>query len=432
LDICIILIGVVLKAQAEGIHASLKIIQKTPSMGKEQNMNFDLSTFRFVSDMEVDHHQNAWNNITLADLKNHVKCLKDQYGITEKDMPDVFNSVENVEVFLNAIEGDRLGDSDESDPEVLSYHMENGIIDRLYGPCFYKTDEGQFVLRVGRTLYKASLSESRLVVGSLRGPVDVTPRTNSEGKVLKDDNDNVILSVTAKLRDPKVKGNQELLYIPLILDREVKVSEALLAAALEDGNICDYMSTVPKGGGKFYDMRMLPVGDYLVTDISDPKKLPYDGKEFVSWNITIADLGIVSSRTKALQSRLEKNLVFYRMKAQNGSLCLRMSKHHVKYVDMNGNSVTTTFPEFIVNLHNNNVANLQPGKIGSKEVQHLMDVDFIVNGVPENVSPILVQTVQKIGGMISGSQDTVSLIEPSRSAAPKADEKPDNYDDIPF
>jgi hypothetical protein len=109
-----------------------------------------------------------------------------------------------------------------------------------------------------------------------------------------------------------------------------------------------------------------------------------------------------------------------------------MSKHHVKYVDMNGNSVTTTFPEFIVNLQNNNVANLQPGKIGSKEVQHLMDVDFIVNGVPENVNPVLVQTVQKIGGMISGSQDTVSLIEPTKSAAPEEDEKPDNYADIPF
>jgi hypothetical protein len=48
------------------------------------------------------------------------------------------------------------------------------------------------------------------------------------------------------------------------------------------------------------------------------------------------------------------------------------------------------------------------------------------------INPIFVQTVQKIGGMISGSQETVSLIEPSKSAAPKEDEKPDNYDDIPF
>lgn len=400
-------------------------------MGKEQNMNFDLPTFRFVSDMGTG--LNGWNNVTLDDLKNHVECLENEYSITEKEMPDVFASVKNVKVFLKAIENDRLSDSDERDrdPQVISYYMENGIVTRLYGPCFYKTDEGQFVLRVGRTLYNASLKEGKIIVGNLRGSVSITRRADAEGNVIKDDKGNAILSVTAKLLDRTVKGDQEMIYIPLILDKEAKVSEALLTLALEEDNICEYMATVPKGGGgKFYDMRMLPVGDYLVTDISDPKTYDYNGKPLKSWNITIKGLGIVSSRTRPLESRLEQSLVLLQKKARNGGVVLRVSKHDVEYTTANG-KMHSSFQEFIVHLQNGEILGLPSGKIGNKDVQHQMEVNF-VDEMNTKINPVFVQTVEKIGGMIFGSQDTVSLIEPTKSAAPKADEKPDNYDDIPF
>jgi hypothetical protein len=175
---------------------------------------------------------------------------------------------------------------------------------------------------------------------------------------------------------------------------------------------------------------MLPVGDYLVTDISDPKTYDYNGKPLKSWNITINGLGIVSSRTRPLESRLEQSLVLLQKKARNGGVVLRVSKHDVEYTTANG-KMHSSFPEFIVHLQNGEILGLPSGKIGNKDVQHQMEVNF-VDEMNTKINPVFVQTVEKIGGTISGSQDTVSLIELTKSAAPKADEEPKSYDDIPF
>ena len=346
-------------------------------------MKFDLATFRFLADLEL---KNGWNNIGVGKLNSYVDYLKTE-GFTEDDIPSVFKAVYQTELFLNAIKSDLIG---EDEPEqVVSAYAEQGVIDRVNGPCFWQGDDDRIVLRVGTTLYNAELKSEKLTVGKLKGGIEVSELTGADNKVVTDDEGNPVLRVTAKLRIVGEKAS-EVFYLPLMLSKDSKVSEGELLAAIEDGDIYQYLAPIPKGGGNFFDLRMLPVGDYLVTDISDKKVNEWEGKPIVSWNLTIAELGTVSSRGKNLEGQLETSGPILQRVARNRGVTLRVSKHDVEYTPINTGKVQTVpFPNFLVDLKNRNVKNLPEGKIGNSDVKHYMNVGILKDYQTEPNPPML-------------------------------------------
>lgn len=391
-------------------------------------MKFDLTTFRFLADIQLN---NGWNNIGVDKLNSYIDYLKTE-GFTEDDMPSVFKAVYQTELFLNAIASDLIG---ESQPEqVVSAYAEHGVIDRVNGPCFWQ-DENNIVLRVGTTLYSTELKSEKLTVGKLKGSIEVSELTGADNKVVTDEQGNPVLRVTAKLR---VVGDKtsEVFYLPLMLSKDSKVSEGELLAAIEDGDIYQYLAPIPKGGGNFFDLRMLPVGDYLVTDISDKKVNEWEGKPIVSWNLTIAELGTVSSRGKNLEGQLETSGPILQRVARNRGVTLRVSKHDVEYTPITTGKVQTVpFPNFLVDLKNRNVKNLPEGKIGNSDVKHYMNVGILKDYQTEPNPPMLEMANYAKGLTVVTDQATLPaatvVAEPTAQLKSAAVEDPD-LDSIPF
>lgn len=391
-------------------------------------MKFDLATFRFLADIQLN---NGWTNIGVDKLNSYIDYLKTE-GFTEDNMPNVFKAVYQTEIFLNAITSDLIG---ESQPEqVVSAYAEHGVIDRVNGPCFWQ-DENNIVLRVGTTLYNAELKSEKLTVGKLKGGIEVSELTDADNKVVTDEQGNPVLRVTAKLR---VVGDKisEVFYLPLMLSKDSKVSEGELLAAIEDGDIYQYLAPIPKGGGNFFDLRMLPVGDYLVTDISDKKVSEWEGKPIVSWNLTIAELGTVSSRGKNLKGQLETSSPILQRVARNRGVTLRVSKHDVEYTPINtGKAQTVPFPNFLVDLKNRNVKNLPKGKIGNSDVKHYMNVGILKDYQTEPNLPMLEMANYAKGLTVVADQATLPaatvVAEPTAQLKSAAVEDPD-LNSIPF
>ncbi len=391
-------------------------------------MKFDLNNFRFVSDLGLG---NGWANIGLEQLQGYTAYLEKE-GFTEADMPDVFKAVNQSGVFLSAISSDLIGE-DEPD-QIVSAYSEQGVLDRVNGPCFWQSDEGDaIVLRVGTTLYNAKIEDEKIVVGKLKGSVEVSELKGADDKVVTNDNGDPVLRVTAKLRDPKDRSKgAEVFYIPLMLDKEAQVTEAQLLGAIEDGDIHQYLAPIPKGGGNFFDLRMLPQGDYLVTDISDKKEIEWNGKIITSWNLTIDGLGMVSSRGKNLEGQLETSGKILQKVARTRGITLRVSKHDVEYTTLDGEEKNVPFPNFCVDLKNGNVKNLPEGKVGNSDVKHYMNVGILKDYQTETI-PTLIEMAMGVKKLAGGSttQATLPAVPEPAAIAAKA-EVVDEYEGVEF
>lgn len=395
-------------------------------------MRFDLNTFRFIADLNMS---NGWNNYSLEDLQSYVEELR-QEGM-ESEMPLVFNAVRQTEKFINAIASALTGD--EPPAQVISGQSEQGVLERIGGPRFYRDDEGDIVLRVGTTSYETVLNEDKISIGKAQGTIFVKERTNANNEVIVNEKTGKpSLEVTAKLM---IKGDRspdaEAFYIPFMLDTEKSMTDAQVTAAVEDGELSEYLAPIPKGGATFVDLRMLPQGDYLVTDISDAKVGEYNGKEIISWNLTIPNIGIVSSRGKNLEGQLATSHKILQKKARERGVTLRISSHEVEYKTMDGEDRKVPFPNFIMDLKAGNVKNLPLGKIGNSDVKHMINAGILkdYNEETQDFAIASVGHVREILGLTGPAalpattvaQPTITANSPMKSAVPVVEE-----DMIPF
>ena len=387
-------------------------------------MQFDINLFQFVSDLPKAI-ENGWTNFMVSDLQAYQTYLEEQ-GMEQEDMPDIFNAAKQAVKFVEAIGGS-------TEDELISANFQNGLLTKVYGPCFWQSDEEDgFKLRVGTKFYDAKLTNEKITVGKLKGQISVSNRKGADNKdSISKKTGNPILDVVATLM---ITGDRSadapVFYIPLMLDIEKPLAAPQVMGAIEDSNIHELMAKAPKGNGKFVDLRMLPVHDFLVTDISDPKYGDYNGKEIISWNMTIPDVGIVSTRGKALDREFEQSWKLYQKFARNKGITLRITKHDVEYKTSTGEEKTVPFPNFIIDLERDLVKDLNrgSGKIGNSNVKHHIDAG-IKTQLQVPVSEFAIEKVGYVMNMINPTNESQTKILP---AADDAIEAEVTYDDIPF
>lgn len=389
-------------------------------------MKFDVNTFRFLADIGMN---NGWNNYTLDDLKQYTEYLKSED--LEEDMPMVFRAVKQASVFLKAIEPALL--DEEASNQVVSAESQQGVLTKVSGPRFYKNDSNDgIVLRVGLTSYDVKLENEKIFVGKLKGDVIVSKRTNANGDVVNSEKTGMpILDVAADLM---VAGDRskdaETFYIPFMLDIEQSFSNVQVKGSVEDGDLYQYLLPIPKGGGNYVDLRILPEGDYLVTDISDPKVGEYNGKEITSWNLNVPGVGIVSSRGKNLEGQLATSYKILQKVARNRGVTLRVSSHNVEYKTMNGEDRNVPYPNFVMDLKNGNVKNLPEGKIGNSDVKHLINAG-ILKDYHDPTSDFSLDFVKHVREIV-GVPDQSALPEGKQPKAITAIAEVVDDDEIPF
>ena len=395
-------------------------------------MQFNLNTFRFLADLNLG---NGWKNFSLDDLKGYTAYLQSE-GM-EAEMPTVFKTVRQTEKFIDAIASDLVGD--EPPTQVISGQAQNGVLERVGGPRFYRSDEDVIVLRVGTTSYNTAINGDKISIGKASGSIFVKERTNSNNEVVINEKTGYpSLEVTAKLMIKGDRGPEaEAFYIPFMLDMEQPMSDAQVTGAVEDGELHTFLSLIPKGGATFVDLRMLPQGDYLVTDISDAKVGEWNGKEIVSWNLTIPNIGIVSSRGKNLEGQLATSHKILQKKAHERGVTLRISSHDVEYRTLDNEEKKVPFPNFIMDLKAGNVKNLPEGKIGNSDVKHQINAGILkdYNEETQDFAIASVGHVREILGLTGPAalpattvaQPTLTANSPMKSAVPVVEE-----DMIPF
>jgi hypothetical protein len=335
-------------------------------------MQFNLNTFRFLADLNL---ANGWNNFSLEDLKGYTDELQAE-GM-EEDMPMVFKAVRQTEKFINAIAPNLVGD--EPATQVISGQSEQGVLVKVGGPKFYRGDEDTIILRVGKTSYTTDINGDKITIGKVKGSISVNEKTNADGKKVVNDKTGLpSLEVTAKLMIVGDRGaDAEAFYVPFMLDMEQEMTDIQVEGSLEDGELHTFLSEIPKGGTTFIDLRMLPQGDFPVSDVSDPKVNQWEDKDITSWNIVVPGLGIVSSRGKDLEGQLAGSYKIHQKKARTKGITLRISKHDVEYRTQDGEKKVVPYPMFLMDLKNGNVKNLPDKKIGNSDVKHYINAGLI-------------------------------------------------------
>jgi hypothetical protein len=395
-------------------------------------MKFDLNTFRFLADLGLE---NGWNNFSLEDLQGYTTELRTE-GM-EGDMPLVFKAVRQTEKFISAIASNLIGD--EPPTQVISAQSEQGVLKKVAGPKFYRSDDDAIILRVGTTPYQATLDGDKITIGKLKGSISVNERTNSDGNAVTNDKTGLpSLEVTAKLMIVGDRGSDaEAFYIPFMLDMEQEMTDVQVTGGIEDGELHTFMSAVPKGGTTFVDLRMLPQGDFPVTDISDAKTNEWKGKEITSWNITVPGIGIVSSRGKDLEGQLVTSHKIHQRKARTKGIALRISKHEVEYRTLDGEEKVVPFPMFVVDLKKGNIKDLPKGKIGNSNVKHYINAGLVDSQVDlQEFSIAAVGHVREILGLtapvaLTATATVASLPSPAMKSAAVSMVDPEE-EEIPF
>jgi hypothetical protein len=295
-------------------------------------MKFDKTTFMWLNSLQPAE---PYDNFGVTQLKEYKTSLEEQ-GFSAADAPEIFDAIAEVESFFKA--------SGSTDDSVISVKVENGLIEQVYGPAFVKDDKGNILLKVGMEGITVTVNKKNLTVNGLSGDIEITEETR-DGRTYT--------SASVSLLDDE--GN--LFEIPLLLnfkDESLKINKKNLLVAAQKGDIAQYLSTINVGsGGNYIDLRWMPCGHYLSTDIVENKPHPEYGRSW-SFNLLAKDdlgqfqeIGRFNSRGKTLEAQLASEGKLLSIKAKRNGVVFKISKHEVEINKGGDDKEIIDFPKYL-------------------------------------------------------------------------------------
>jgi hypothetical protein len=251
-------------------------------------MKFDATTFSFLNEQEFMH---GYSNVSQQDLQNQVMEAM-ALGMAPEELPEIA-VIEAFDTIINGVAPAIIGEFDGDN--VLAVKADaNGMVEAVYGPAIFRSEEGNLVLKCGANLYSFTHKATEGVCGNLTGDVEVIEK---EGKGEDGGVENYLsVSFDVYLAAPI----DETIEIPLILDAESKVSKGKFKQDLKAGKIAQYLKPVPSGGN-WVSMNDLELGEYAITKLEENAPHPEYGR---SWTMTLEGVGAVRSKGKQFQQKL--------------------------------------------------------------------------------------------------------------------------------
>ena len=250
-------------------------------------MKFDATTFSFLNEMDF---LPGFSNVSQQDLQNQVMQAM-SLGIDISELPEV-GVIEAFDTILKGLAPAIVGEFDETN--VLSVKADpNGMVEAVYGPAIFGSEDGTMVLKCGQNLYKFTHKGTEGACG-LTGDIEVVEK---EGKG-EDGQPETYLSVSFDVYLPN--PIDQTIEIPLILDAGKKVTKGKFKQDIKAGNIAQYLKGVPTGGN-WVGMNDLAIGEYLMSGLEENSPSAEYGR---SWTMTLEGVGGVRSKGKQINLKL--------------------------------------------------------------------------------------------------------------------------------
>ena len=256
-------------------------------------MKFDATTFSFLNEQDFAP---GYANVSQQDLQNQIMQSM-ALGLDPEQLPEIA-VIEAFDSIINGVGPAIIGEFDGDN--VLAVKADsNGMVEAVYGPAIFKTEDDGLVLKCGQNLYSFSHKATEGVCGSLTGDIEVIEK---EGKG-EDGQDENYLSVSFDIY--LAAPIDETIEVPLILDAGSKVSKGKFKQDLKAGKIAQYLKPVPSGGN-WVSMNDLDIGEYSLTKLEENTPHAEYGR---SWTMTLEGVGDVRSKGKQFQQKLASRAV---------------------------------------------------------------------------------------------------------------------------
>ena len=254
-------------------------------------MSFGLSDLGWIADS--GEHPSGWSSISFLELEQKLVEMIDD-GISDKDSPEIFQSVEDLSLFLES-----LGLDPREQEEVLRIEINaDGIIERALGPAiFASVDEdgqrdGGVVLKIGQTLLPVVLEDDgSATAGPLKGDLEVSEKEGDGGKSY------LIVTFDKYYEDQDVSVS-----VPVILE-DGEQKKGRFKSEVKAGNLSKYLKPVPTGGG-YTLIKNLEPGQYLLTGLAERDPHPQYGR---SWVLQLEGVGSAISSGTDFHGRLAQS-----------------------------------------------------------------------------------------------------------------------------
>jgi hypothetical protein len=263
-------------------------------------LQFTPETMAFLTELELP---SGYSNVSLDQINKLMKSYADA-GVDLSCIPEINEVISGLSLLLSALKPSSLtvkGDS------ILTAYSEQGVIKRVYGPSIYKGEsrETPLILKFGDNTYSVDYStEGKIVCGTVTGSISIT-----EGKL---DSGKKWIKACAELfqaqKEMPKPGEAVLGWeIPLQLNtEEYEINKTNFGAALTViGKEADpsfaLAAWLKTPSEAWIDLRTLPVGEYLCTEIKENKVHPQFGR---SWQFNLRGVGVVNSRGATLEKQL--------------------------------------------------------------------------------------------------------------------------------